>query len=269
MAHGCDLPQELIDVIIDFLHDDNTSLSSCSLVVRAWLAPSHFHKFRVLKVQEGGLLPRFTSLLENSATIARSIQDLCFIKLSPSEPIDAASLLSTLARLPALHTLGIWYASVGCYPKAQPLYAKIPKLRLLAMYLTNNTAENFVQTIALFSKTPTDQLYIHNCTVHEWDSLKNLDISNLFPAGLWQVGSLFVRGSSCNFFLAHLPRLICAATLRTLDIDVLDTFHARDIFTEFLAKMGSTLHRLRWDVTALYARPPECKHGFSHHRILY
>lgn len=39
------LPQELIDQIIDHLHDDPPALSSCSLVCNAWLPASRHHFF--------------------------------------------------------------------------------------------------------------------------------------------------------------------------------------------------------------------------------
>lgn len=38
-------PQELIDIIIDFLHDDKPSLYACSLVCHNWLETSRIHKF--------------------------------------------------------------------------------------------------------------------------------------------------------------------------------------------------------------------------------
>ena len=40
------LPQELIDYIIDFLHDDKKSLSSCALTHRTWVNTTRYHLFR-------------------------------------------------------------------------------------------------------------------------------------------------------------------------------------------------------------------------------
>ncbi|KAK7688087.1 hypothetical protein QCA50_008457 [Cerrena zonata] len=42
------LPAEMMDYIIDFLHEDKPSLSSCSLVARAFVASSQSHLFRRL-----------------------------------------------------------------------------------------------------------------------------------------------------------------------------------------------------------------------------
>ncbi|GLB44326.1 hypothetical protein LshimejAT787_1602560 [Lyophyllum shimeji] len=43
--HGAMLPHELIDIIIDHLHDDRVALANCSMVCKAWLASSRFHLF--------------------------------------------------------------------------------------------------------------------------------------------------------------------------------------------------------------------------------
>ncbi|KAF9000414.1 hypothetical protein BDQ17DRAFT_1359569 [Cyathus striatus] len=45
------LPQELVDNILDHLHDDYQSLSSCSLVCRAWLPSSRLHLFSKISLK--------------------------------------------------------------------------------------------------------------------------------------------------------------------------------------------------------------------------
>lgn len=39
------IPPELVDIVIDHLHDDRQALLACSLVCRAWLPSCRFHKF--------------------------------------------------------------------------------------------------------------------------------------------------------------------------------------------------------------------------------
>lgn len=41
-------PVEIVDYIIDFLHKDKNSLSSCALVSRAFVASSQYHLFCML-----------------------------------------------------------------------------------------------------------------------------------------------------------------------------------------------------------------------------
>jgi len=43
------LPRELLDIIIDHLHDDEEALFACSLVSRDWVPPSHYHLFSSLR----------------------------------------------------------------------------------------------------------------------------------------------------------------------------------------------------------------------------
>ncbi|TFK44090.1 hypothetical protein BDQ12DRAFT_672368 [Crucibulum laeve] len=47
------LPQELVDHIIDHLHDDPVSLSHCSLVCHAWLRTSRLHLFAKVNLKAG------------------------------------------------------------------------------------------------------------------------------------------------------------------------------------------------------------------------
>ncbi|KAL4250302.1 hypothetical protein ABKN59_003150 [Abortiporus biennis] len=47
------LPQNIIDRIIDFLHDDRYSLKSCSLVSRSWLDTSRYHLYGVMTITAG------------------------------------------------------------------------------------------------------------------------------------------------------------------------------------------------------------------------
>jgi hypothetical protein len=52
MSHPSVLPQELIDICIDFLHADIESLVSCSLVCWDWVPPVRFHLFGFVELYE-------------------------------------------------------------------------------------------------------------------------------------------------------------------------------------------------------------------------
>lgn len=41
----CTLPPELIDIVLDHLHDDKLTLTQCALVSRIWVSASHYHLF--------------------------------------------------------------------------------------------------------------------------------------------------------------------------------------------------------------------------------
>ncbi|KAI0094839.1 hypothetical protein BDY19DRAFT_914852 [Irpex rosettiformis] len=45
------LPQEVIDMIIDFLHDDRRTLKSCAEVAKSWVRVSYYHLFRKFRIE--------------------------------------------------------------------------------------------------------------------------------------------------------------------------------------------------------------------------
>jgi len=85
---NCNLPQELIDIILDNLHDDYMALRSCSLVRHSWLPTCHRHIFRhvvLLPTNKYALYAkrpiksysqRLHGILFNSPHIANYIQQL-------------------------------------------------------------------------------------------------------------------------------------------------------------------------------------------------
>ena len=49
------VPQELIDTIIDHLHDDPPSLLACGLATKKWLPSSRYHLFSRVALHEGNV----------------------------------------------------------------------------------------------------------------------------------------------------------------------------------------------------------------------
>ncbi|KAF8487967.1 hypothetical protein JB92DRAFT_3148386 [Gautieria morchelliformis] len=73
----CILPGELIDRVIDHLHDDLPSLRACCIACRAWVASARFHIFHdiVLSTELTNVL-RVLVLLENSPHIFALVRSL-------------------------------------------------------------------------------------------------------------------------------------------------------------------------------------------------
>lgn len=60
------IPPEIIDRIIDYVHDDPKTLTACSLVARGWVPSTRLHlfaKMNILTVREGTRLKELASLL--------------------------------------------------------------------------------------------------------------------------------------------------------------------------------------------------------------
>lgn len=70
------LPVELVDRIIDFLHDDKKSLRSCSLVHRSWLDASRHHIFYTMEVNGKDGFSALLSFLQRSPSVLPYIKEL-------------------------------------------------------------------------------------------------------------------------------------------------------------------------------------------------
>ncbi|KAK0458701.1 uncharacterized protein EV420DRAFT_328113 [Desarmillaria tabescens] len=84
------IPQELIDLIVDFNHDDSKALRACALVSRAFVASSQLHLFSRIKLilsnsstreaipwkLSGHTFPRFHSMISISSHIAPLVTTL-------------------------------------------------------------------------------------------------------------------------------------------------------------------------------------------------
>jgi hypothetical protein len=73
------VPPELIEHIIDYLHDSPEDLRSCALVCKAWLAPSRFHLFYKISLRQTNILPscrRLQRAIQRSSHIALCVREL-------------------------------------------------------------------------------------------------------------------------------------------------------------------------------------------------
>ena len=90
MARTPLLPPEVIDRIIDHLHDDILTLMSCTLVCKAWKPASRFHLFR--DVSLGGFRgPK----LENLPALLEHIESFC----AESETLEIRGWIMTIDML--------------------------------------------------------------------------------------------------------------------------------------------------------------------------
>jgi len=99
------LPPELIDHIIDYLHDSPSTLRTCALVCQAWIAPSRFHLFYFLSIgpKRRSSVPlesvSLLQLLQESPNIALYIREFHFSVGSKSQNSDWPVLDRILPRL--------------------------------------------------------------------------------------------------------------------------------------------------------------------------
>ena len=112
------LPQELVDLIIDFVCDDKKTLHACTVTARYWLPSSRLHLFANVQVSE----QRFTDFLAFAQTCTcgpQYIVDLKFNGHQPQQQMDNRSAIT-----PAyLHTL------LACLPRLEYLLLFMTRFR--------------------------------------------------------------------------------------------------------------------------------------------
>ncbi|KAF9457934.1 hypothetical protein BDZ94DRAFT_159237 [Collybia nuda] len=116
MSSWTSLSQEVIDQIIDHLHDHSGSLGNCALVERNWIPASRYHLFWTVNLHKGSLfynsnknVPRVKRLLKllNSpySTITHDIREIALIFSLVDCEYLSYLVLRVTARLPGLRSL--------------------------------------------------------------------------------------------------------------------------------------------------------------------
>lgn len=122
-----ELPNELVGLIIDHLHDDKPTLKICALVCRDWIAPSRFHIFHDIHCYQNGV-DTFISLCDSPfSTIHRA--NTCAFRLSTHLFVVGEPEVQQLQNSPALNKLLTWRSSDG----QKTLATLLSQLRILAL----------------------------------------------------------------------------------------------------------------------------------------
>lgn len=145
-----DLPQELVDYCIDFLHDCGISLRACCLTSKAWIPASRHHLFESLLLEYSAQFTAITELLHDQPKLASFMRQLRlgdFVTSPTTLPPGAAlwdDLVSSpfvdvpelLSRLTRVVTLELWCVSSKATDSSSPLLRQcITPLRSQVKYL--------------------------------------------------------------------------------------------------------------------------------------
>lgn len=95
------LPPELVDHIIDYLHDNPKALSACSLTCRGWLPVVRYHRFQSISLSRPNY-PAFLEIISGSSDIALFVTSLGIVG---SHPWSQTWIHEQLPFLPQLHAL--------------------------------------------------------------------------------------------------------------------------------------------------------------------
>ncbi|KAF8201380.1 hypothetical protein BJ912DRAFT_499794 [Pholiota molesta] len=104
------LPLEIVEIIIDHLHNNKRSLAACSLVARSWIAPSRHHFLSSITVEVNTAHRLLTLLDSPHSTLASSVRELKLISPDNQSGQDVTStLLKFTERFAHLNSLMFMY----------------------------------------------------------------------------------------------------------------------------------------------------------------
>ncbi|KAJ7235715.1 hypothetical protein B0H12DRAFT_135040, partial [Mycena haematopus] len=226
------LPPEVIDLIIDNLHDHPPTLRTCSLISRNWLGGSRYHLFNGMYLFARNFLA-FRELLKSPYnTLCFHLRNLHAIGLT-HELAYLLPLLPGFCRLrslnihgnplrydyqvpgaetfPFIHSLTLSRASFASYPSFSDFLSRFPSLKTLALdRILFDDQENLIP--------PALNLVL--------DALKITWAPGLFGWLRWTGFSL--RAQSIE-----------------LDFELLQMGHPVERLSEYLDALGTQLERLR------------------------
>ncbi|KDQ06700.1 hypothetical protein BOTBODRAFT_181355 [Botryobasidium botryosum FD-172 SS1] len=196
------LPNELIDLIIDHLHNDKPMLEICALVCRGWVAPSRFHLFRRISVLPDGV-GEFTSLCDSPfSTIPRAnthslvfcpgVNNPALNRLLTWRSVDGQKTLAAI--LSQLRTLELSY--VGWWTLSAPakkILAQFQSLReLTAFYVVFETRDQFFTLLGAFPNL--EILTLSDCSFQCQEAATNPGDPNLNAALPPRLHTIRMRG---------------------------------------------------------------------------
>lgn len=103
---------ELVDRVLDHLHDDARSLRVCSRVAKVWLPTSRFHLFREIVVEKGIARKQLLQCMEANPEIGqyvRAMELVNYTKDGPDRWPSLSRILELTSLMPVLHTLVLDY----------------------------------------------------------------------------------------------------------------------------------------------------------------
>lgn len=254
--------QELVDFMIDFLHDDELTLGACALVCKQFIPSSRFHLFNTVLLRPHRA-ESFSDLL-NSAHVT-FLHHLHSVKIDEEiqvfvEPDDhhwddcpSEFWLSVFDKLPPLRTvktlsLGAIKLDKDCYSSLITAFGNITHLMLLSKRFDSRS-----DAMELLSGFPSMQtLSLANAVIEssglqsEASNTKTANIDYIYPTLTTlhlQMPSHGDNWSKPERSLVYMLMLACPSSLQTLSITVFYEEHL-DALSDMLQRIGDGLVNL-------------------------
>ena len=142
------LPAEILDGILDHLHDDHKSLGACALAGRALLPASRYHRFngRFLTRSRAKLLE---PLLTESSALAMSITSLTYQPFNMRYEKDAAEIPTAFTFLALMPNLIDLHIPAYALPYLAHVSSQLRRLCVFNVWL--QTRKELLASLSLFA----------------------------------------------------------------------------------------------------------------------
>ena len=259
------IPQELIDYIIDHLHDDTETLKSCTLACSLFLHRCSLHLFRHItlggtpSISPSRLLASFLDVLKQSPRICRCVEKFIFTTSLPVRrrfqnqtealTVDLSTLSDVLAHLDHLHTVVL--RLVGVLPlRSEGHTALLPHRRLRkvvlgASYSSTGEQDPYLQDLlAIFEGTAIDELEVLGI----WNGApRKAAVCPIHVSSLWFIERRADVSNVCLEALRHAIDPACLVALRA-SLTGLGSLEALNALIE---QAGPNIQSLRFDLEGM------------------
>lgn len=266
------LPPEVVDYIIDFLHDDTRALKACVLTCRVWLSSARHHLFSSLLIRERRLL-RFLAFAENTPHVGLHVRSLALMGEQPQFPdrstrpaLTHAFLGRLFKLLPDLQHLSLLAMllkpylpqfSVGVLPQTYytpPLPSPVYRLQTLTMMYAgshlDHTYDDFINFLHLFASIR--ELHVELTRLH-----RSADADSSLPSARWSFPPHLRLQALCINDTASLTNMYLRM-LQSVPLDALHGISVRsrhrwdvDLVGSILCGRGPWLRRVELDVSGI------------------
>ncbi|KAJ7857574.1 hypothetical protein B0H13DRAFT_2574233 [Mycena leptocephala] len=242
-----ELPQELIDAILEFVPE--SSLRECSLAASSFVHTSQRRIFRALSLSEIAAYERMAIILIESPHLGQYVRQLSLqITHIPSDWAPLKRLLSTMHDIERLAISGLANESTRSQIRLNPPLLDILSLRSLRCVALDDLSDVpgslIIQILSSFEEVSLSWLSI----VNEEDEIG--DGSSSAASGiLWHLSVTGDAHGTILPFLIEPRRLGHLSRLTRLTIVRLDIFHdLLDMFLAFLVACSPVLEHLELEV---------------------
>ncbi|KAJ7116104.1 hypothetical protein C8R43DRAFT_1112965, partial [Mycena crocata] len=241
MSSTTDLAQELVDIILDFLHDDRGSLLSSSLVAWKWVPATRYHIFERVAIshfftghqgrhQFRDTAHEFLSICGSPhCTILPSIQNVVLnidTEFNPA-PGLLEQVVDELARAPIAKLLFIDHTSVPDPLSLSWIAPRFPGLRELAYNALDHVVEDVFALVASFPLLHSLAVYSTSRGLSTEKIVKRELTAAPPPSAFAHLNTLRLRlfSQQADELLSWLHNAGPQPHLQTLDVVVFHAFH--------------------------------------------